>query len=297
MRQPPPKPDYSAARCWAALEPKPQAAFDVFYLYPTFFRGAPGALMDVYTTRATPFIQNNIRKNTGIFGGAGGLYAPLYRQASFAALALPEAQKAAVLQISLEDVRAAFYRYLKHYNNGRPFVLAGHSQGSRLLRELIKADFADGSLSAGLIAAYLLGAEVTAQDCKKYPWLKPARSANDTGVIITYNCQAQGVQNSPIYERGGAVCVNPLNWGAQPAGRELNLGAVFFDKTANPAREEARFTGAYIENGALITPDVNAQVYSAPLFPGGVYHLYDYEFFYRNLQSNFKDRLKAFKSR
>ncbi|MDR0734247.1 MAG: DUF3089 domain-containing protein [Elusimicrobiota bacterium] len=292
-----PPPDYNKENCWAIRHRESSRDFDIFYVYPTFYGGPAAALMDVYAIppALAPNIKNNVLKNCGIFDGGGNIYAPFYRQASFASLRLPEAQKQEILKISLADIIAAFDHYLA-VSGGRPFVLAGHSQGSRLLRELMKAKFNNAALSARLIAAYLLGAELTKSDLKTCPWLKLAAGADDFGIIITYNTQSSGVKHSPIYERGNSVCVNPLNWGACAADRSLNQGALFFGGDGVPTAEVKNFTGAYIEarSGALIAPDADVEKYSSPLFPRGVYHLFDYEFFYRNLQSNFKERLKAF---
>jgi hypothetical protein len=237
-------------------------------------------------------MKTHIIKNCGIFGGAGNIYAPLYRQASFYTITLAETAKRKTLQTSFADVLAAFDFYLGL--SGRPFVLAGHSQGSRLLRELIKARFKDAALGHRLIAAYLIGAEVTARDVRDYPWLKPAQNAADTGVFISYNAQAGSVGDSPIFERGGAVCINPLTWTQEPGAAELNEGAVFFGPGGVIKEEIPRFTGASIQNGALIAMDADIEKYSVRLMPRGVYHMYDYEFFYRNLQSNFKTRLNVY---
>ena len=211
-------PDYNKENCWAFRQSAAGRAFDIFYVYPTFYGGPAGALMDVYAIppALAPHIKNNIFKNCGIFDGAGNIYAPLYRQASFASLRLPEEQKEEILKTSLADIPAAFENYLAR-SNDRPFVLAGHSQGSRLLRELMKTKLNDSALNTRLIAAYLIGAELTKGDLQTCPWLKLACGAADSGVIITYNTQAAGVEHSPIYERGGAVCVNPLNWAAGAA--------------------------------------------------------------------------------
>jgi hypothetical protein len=293
----PPKPDYSLDCCWAA-KAGGKKQFNIFYLYPTFYQGPAGTLVDVYVAEhLLPFIKKNIIKNCGIFCGLGNIYAPLYRQASFSSLHLPEKEKRKLLKTSLSDAESAFNYFREHFGD-KPFVLAGHSQGSRLLRELIKKRFKDKALRTKLIAAYLIGAEVTKCDLLKYPWLKLAKEAGDTSVVITYNTQGLGVKRTPIFEHGGAVSVNPLNWGQKPASKNLNKGAVFFDREGRPARVIKNFTGAYIDaSGALIAPDADEEAYSLRIFPKSVYHIYDYEFFYKNLQSNFKKRLKNYEAK
>ena len=62
--------------------------------------------------------------------------------------------------------------------------------------------------------------------------------------------------------------------------------------------EVPHLTGAYIdsERGALKVTDVTPEEYPAgvDLFEDGIYHLYDYQFFYRNIQKNVKARIAVF---
>ena len=55
---------------------------------------------------------------------------------------------------------------------------------------------------------------------------------------------------------------------------------------------------AYIDpvRGALKVPDVSPEEYPPVIqgFDQGVYHVYDYQFFYRNLQENVALRLAAY---
>ena len=46
--------------------------------------------------------------------------------------ALPGREDA--LELAYTDIEAAFEHYLAEYNNGRPFIIAGHSQGAQHIR-------------------------------------------------------------------------------------------------------------------------------------------------------------------
>lgn len=85
------------------------------------------------------------------------------------------------------------------------------------------------------------------------------------------------------------------------ADKNLNLGACFTDYDGNITKEINNLTGAYIDDvrGALKVTDVTAEEYPAGLdiFEDGIYHLYDYQFFYRNLQNNVQVRLNAYQSK
>ena len=151
--------------------------------------------------------------------------------------------------------------------------------------------FDDEDLQDRLIAAYCIGWMVTEEDLERYPHLKMAESDDDTGVIISFNSEAENIEASIIVPRGvRTLSINPLNWKTDStyADRSLNKGACFTDYSGSVTSEIPYLTGAYIdpERGTLRVMDVNPSDYSSPLFPDEVYHLYDYQFFFRNLQEN-----------
>lgn len=94
--------------------------------------------------------------------------------------------------------------------------------------------------------------------------------------------------------------INPLNWktDSTPADKTLNKGACFTDYDGKITKEVANLTGAYIDSsrGALKVTDINPEDYPPGLdiFEDGIYHLYDYQFFYRNLQENVAVRIDAY---
>ena len=64
--------------------------------------------------------------------------------------------------------------------------------------------------------------------------------------------------------------------------------------------EIPELTGAYLDGkrGTLKVTDIDPAEYSNTLsiLAPGVYHLYDYQFFYRNLQKNVQTRIDAYLS-
>ncbi len=165
-----------------------------------------------------------------------------------------------------------------------------------VLLDLLFRRFYDEGLQDRLVAAYIIGYSVTKEDIEKYPYLNFAQTSDDTGVIISYNTQAPGATGSPVLLED-ALCINPLNWKTDntPADRSMNLGAVFFEQNSDKIeREVPNYTGAQINTstGALNTTPPDH--FDAGFFPEGVYHKYDYTFWYRNLQKNVEDRIKAY---
>lgn len=85
--------------------------------------------------------------------------APLYRQATL--LGLNGAGAAERETVAFNDVAVAFRAYLQRDNNGRPFVLMGHSQGSFMAERLLTSVILpDAALRAKLIVALFLGGSV-----------------------------------------------------------------------------------------------------------------------------------------
>ena len=141
----------------------------------------------------------------------------------------------------------------------------------------------------------------TEEELEEYPHLRFAAGEDDTGVIIAFNSEAEDVTDSLMIPAGmRTLAINPLNWKTDgtPAGKEENLGACFTDYSGEIVTEIPQLTGAYIdpERGALKVPDVSPDDYPPGLdiFSEGVYHLYDYQFFYRNLQENVGERVQAY---
>lgn len=288
--------NYSKSENWI-LNPKSiTKEVDVFYVYPTVIRGTENLNLDLNDEAQKNAAEKNSLEQIGVFAKTCNMFAPYYQQVSLDVLTMSEDTLNKYFAIGHKDVVDAFNFYLKNLNNGRPFFIAGHSQGSMNLIELMKEQFHDQELNNKLVAAYLIGYSVTDDDLEKHPWLKIAKSETDHGVIITYNTQSEYAKGSPVLLEG-ANCVNPLNWSTSSkiAEKDLNLGAVFFDESGNIDSIVPHFTHAWIDkNGALVAGDVDIDEYSGPSFPKGVFHKNDYNFFYKNLEQNIGVRAESY---
>ena len=229
------------------------------------------------------------------------MYAPYYRQATLADYTLPRQDAAAYFDLAYSDVRAAFLYYMHHENNGRPFVLSGFSQGAemclRLLKEFGNTDFVKNNM----VACYAIGWRFTPQEAAEYPYIQPAKCADDLGKVIIFNSEAPEVTTSLMVPHGEkSFCINPLNWRTDGtmADKALNSGACFTDYSGSIKREVPQLTGCCIdtERGVLKVTDIDKKQYPPVLsiFTDGIYHLYDYQFFYRNLQQNVGLRINTF---
>lgn len=294
---------YSDARNWAYFEnEQSDKKADVFFICPTVFGGDESSFnmaMDDEETRGYFLGATNMEK--GIYDDNARFFAPYYRQAGLNVYRLPATEREQYLAFAYADVETAFAYYLANCNNGRPFVLAGFSQGADLCIRLLKDHAGDADFAERFVACYAIGWSMTAEELDAYPGLKFAEGESDTGVIISYNSEAGYIDDSLIIPKGTrTLAINPLNWltDGTPADKSLNLGACFTDYDGNIRNEIPALTGAYIDagRGALIVTDVSAEDYPPVLdiFQEGVFHLYDYQFFYRNLEKNVGTRIDAF---
>ena len=293
---------YAQAENWAYLEVDKTADADVFFICPTVYGGDEDSFnmpMDDEYAKSDFLGATNMEK--GIYDSDARFFAPYYRQAGLNAYELPAEDREEYLSLAYADIKDAFLYYLEHYNNGRPIILAGFSQGGDMSIRLLKDCFAEEEVNELLVACYDIGWSVSEEDLEQYPHLRFASGEDDTGVIISFNSEAESVTDSLMIPAGTrTLAINPLNWktDSTPAGKEENLGACFIDYSGNIIAEIPQLTGAYIDpqRGALKVPDVTPEEYPPVLsiFSDGIYHLYDYQFFYRNLQENVEVRLNAY---
>ena len=288
-----PAPDYAQDAAWLTRPARPTLPVDVFWAYPTVYQGeADIAALDDPQMRAAA--EHTLYAQASVFQGQANIFAPLYRQANVSVLSLSPAQKAQHLAVGREDLGQALDYYLKHLNQGRPFILAGHSQGSNQLTDLLLTRAGDPALK-NLVAAYLIGWSLTQEDLRQHPAVKICRSAQQVGCVVTYNSVAAGYQKNAPTILPGAISVNPLTWttGSELAPASMNLGAVFFDDQGKKITRP-HFTPAQNQDGGLVVKPADPALTSNLCFGPGVYHVYDYSLFYENLRQNAAQRIQAF---
>ena len=295
--------DYSNPENWiirSKINPK-EREVDVFYVYPTIVSDRKHPTMTWDSPKIRRKAKMIAEQQTGCFYSVGRIYAPYYRQEEYTR-AIAGLQKNPMdisgIRPGLEDIRNAFRYYLEHDNNGRPFLLFGHSQGAMVLLELMKTEFKNPKLQNQLVAAYLIGCPKMPKFFPEFPHLKLAKGRYDTGVIVGYNSESPDAVPSVFTGKGDYYCINPLNWRTDqvPADASLHEGAVFFRGRKSLAMEEKNFCTAVVDpaKGALIVVPQKKGRYDSKLMGKGVYHMNDVYFFYRNLEKNARERVGAF---
>lgn len=293
----PKAPDYSQNKYWSIKTEKIIHPVDVFFVHPTTY-GPPANgnyiadLEDKHLNMVTD--RDTINWITAAFSDSCNVFAPRYRQMNIAVMKMTDEKKEPYTHIPVSDITSAFKYYLKNLNQGRPFILASHSQGSNVLQMVLLAEpeLLDHNK---LVAAYMPGWSFSKKDLSDLGFTL-SESPEQTGCLITWNTIGPGGISPTVLK--GATCVNPLSWTTAkdevPASK--NMGAKIFITPEKTLRIK-NFTSAKINNdGALEIPSPPAEVAKQLNMSLGteVYHRYDYDFFFNNIKENVSRRCSAY---
>ena len=327
----PPPPDYALPNNWAARPDLVDAAdavpdndsfgdrqstapVDVFYIHPTTYRATEywnQPLSDAKTNDWTD--RSVIARQAAVFNACCRVFAPRYRQATAASVYAPPAMNAAgAYDLAWQDVSAAFKYYLKHWNRGRPFIIAGHSQGALHTQRWLEEFAGDKRLRTQLVAAYIIGIGVPeGLSQRTLHGVTLCRGPRDTGCLLVWNTFARGGDGSALvngtqqrfrdkYQTSEGLsvqCINPLTFdSAQPGAPAFaNLGALPATQADGklPATEAGRIGGA-CENGILYVEPLPQDGYSIVKLPAGMLHFNDFDLFYQNIRINAVARVQAY---
>ena len=172
------------------VTPAKNARVDCFYVYPTVSRdaGDNSDLAAGIEEQAAAAVQ------LARFGTVCRTFAPMYRQATLAAL-LRQATGAGTrtretMDLAYGDVRAAWRSYLQQHNKGRPFVLIGHSQGTIHLTRLLAEEIETSPAAKRMLSALLIGYNVEVPEGKlvggSFKRTPLCTKVGQTGCVVTY---------------------------------------------------------------------------------------------------------------
>jgi hypothetical protein len=299
--------DYSQVNHWLAI-PVVTKAVDVFYLYPTAWQRKANEpyICELDNPSMLAGSASAFTRTATAFEPFANIYAPYYRQADAVyALKLPLPELDVLIAgIPTQDAVAAFDYYIKNFNHGRPFILAGHSQGSNVLINLLTGYLQDHpDVYQRMIAAYVIGYPVTARIIEHNPHLKFAEGPDDTGVIISYNTQAPDVVPgvNPVLSGLVGLVINPITWTRAEAVATTaeGLGSIMPDPGTLVFEPAPQYADARVDiaNGVLICATANEDLLYELThhgFPRGVYHSFDYPFYYFNIRANAQNRVNKY---
>ena len=273
---------------------KPDQQVDVFYIHPTTHTDKEtseqlnGDLNDAYLNAKTDY--SAMLYQASVFNASARVYAPRYRQGhiqQFYATDTARARKA--FELAYADVRAAFQYYLDKENNSRPILIAGHSQGA-LMASLLLKEFFDGKpLQSKLVAAYVIGWPIRANE---YTTIPLCATPTQTSCYCSWRTFKEGYEPpNKKKENGVAIGVtNPISFTTDNTfvSREQNLGSVLYKYN----KVYKKTTDAQIDGGYVFT--------KKPKFPWSFlyrtsnYHAGDINLYYMNMRENVRVRVGAY---
>lgn len=276
----PEAPDYRLAESWYVSDRGSDV--DIFYISSTeTFDFAVGRRVyhhaQAADSAACPGMRGEMEGVDRIVAGDLNFYSPFYRQMSMETY-IDSTLITSRFPVGMDDVRRAFKYYVEELSGGRPFVLAGFSQGGEVLVELLK-ELPD-SLQDRLVAAYVLGWKITPEDLAASTSIRPARGADDIGVTICYN-SVDSPENASFVSSGNTVAINPVNWctDATPA--------VLFDSLTVTLDPETKL---------LLVDGFEGTGYAwKPYFKDGCYHTFEIRWYGESLRENIALRCEAYR--
>jgi Protein of unknown function (DUF3089) len=269
------------------------AKVDVFFIHPTIFTYEPtnsfqwnADVNDSQLNFKTDY--STILNQASAFNGSCRVYAPRYRQAHFYSFVTNDVSDSKqALDLAYSDVKRAFEYYLQNNNNGRPIVIASHSQGTVHAKRLL-VDFFEGKpLQNKLVMAYIIGIAVAPET---FSSLKPSQKPTDIGCYAAWNTFTK-YYFPPNYNKAlvRSVCTNPLTWSSvdEYAPSTKNLGGIGPKFKFYP-----QLTDAQNNKGILWV--------GRPKIPGAFFvrkknwHIADMNFFWMNIRANVETRINSY---
>ncbi len=296
----PQAPDYSLDQNWSALPNRIDAAdvipnseewipdslkkVDVFYVHPTVYQKGENWNADLADKKINKKVDNKpVHYQASTFNRSCRVYAPRYRQAIVEVFKKESKDGMKALDLAYGDVKKAFEYYLQHYNQGRDFIIASHSQGTchstRLLQEMIDTTL----LRKRMIAAYVVGFTINETWYKN---LRMCKNATETGCFLSWQSFKKGIEPEWKFHKN-TESVNPITWTKEPATKEQSLGSVLL----NISKKRLNKTSANIYNkdGEVVWVDTKVRILKR--FKN--MHIADYNLFWYDIRQNVQDRIDA----
>jgi len=244
------------------------------------------------------------------------LYAPYYRQLSLSYAATlkskvidDELYSAYIKEVQSKepkiDVFSALDYYFETHNNNRPFILAGHSQGSVLLFSILEEYMkVHPEYYHRMIAAYAVGYGVSKQWLATNSHIRFSQSRDDIGVLLSWNTEGPHPEGQNILLAPDALVTNPITWKTDeiPASASDNLGALLQfrqcdtkkDKDVLPILKPGLYDATINRKRGSVTCTTNSQYMESIFFGSQSLHIDDYSLYYGNFRENIKERIASY---
>ena len=314
---PPPPPAYGARGAWA-LWPDDLGAgeADIFYVHSTTYASNKRWNAPLTDGVADASLRKAAAPNeAGPFMRVGAVYGPRYRQATLFASFTHKFDGLAAHELAFKDVQNAFFHFLAHRPEDRPFILVGYGQGGLHVLGLLDHMIASNiGVRRKLAAAYIIGQSVPVSLFDNaLQAIPPCASKEAARCVVSYIDLESGFENEEERFRKRALrwskernlvslpdaeilCVNPISWAVsdQPANPEDHIGAA--SATGLRMRETpppiAAATGAQCRNGILTVDSPQQNFLRRKHWFGDQWRPQDFNLFYHDLTADAARRVE-----
>ena len=286
---------------------------DVFFVHPTgYLKGDnwTDPLEDQSATKENP--QWMMANQASVYNGCCSIYAPHYRQASIYSYFGTDELREEVHAFVYQDVKKSFEYFINNFSNGRPFILASHSQGTHHSIRLLAEEIDGTDLYSRMVGAYIIGGEVSKDWMNGMSDISICDSSTQLGCLVHWDTKNVTQLNKDMPRYKNNICVNPITW--KNDGSLSNLsdakGAVYvsgefavdligddgpkgeiFGPLESPLEQ---YVQAQCKNGILFASDQTGTRFQA--FGGSLwdYHGLDYALFYMDIRENAKLKVQTY---
>ena len=280
----------------------------VFFIHPTSFtkRNRWNAPLDDKESQALARIF--LRGQASAFNQIGDVWAPRYRQATIGAFLTEKPEGQMALDAAYQDILIAFDYFIEHIPENQPIVLAGHSQGSLHLTNLLKDRVAGTPLANRIVAAYVVGWPVSVDADVPAMGLSVCEAPDQAKCILGWESFAEPAEYGRIIEVYDTtigfngeprkdtelLCTNPIKGDLRSeAQAEMNLGTLVPNSELSDATLVAGAVPARCDDRGFLLigdpPDLGPYT-----LPGNNYHVYDYSLFWSNIRADVLRRMQTF---
>ena len=282
----PAEPDYADSIQWYIRDRGSEA--DLFYVISTETGGhMVGADTCHFADTRDPYLRGRMKHEMhavdSFYSGRLNYYSPYYRQVSMQSWAT-ESLAMARIPLAMSDCIRSWDYYITNMNQGRPFILAGFSQGAHAVVEILKR--MPDSIAARMVAAYPIGYKVTREDTAACHHLRPAIGATDTGVTINFNSVKSPECEIPVVSAGNIFCINPVNWRTDT----LSTSFILYGRKKN----DTLSVRLDPESRLLLIEGYQNDKPMAVIGKPGNYHHMELKLYYPYIRQNMADRVAAF---
>ena len=226
---------------------KTDSSFDCFYVYPTVSRQpADNADLTIQSAEVEAAISQ-----ASPFSPHCRIWAPMYRQRTEQSLSKGLGNDPTADAVAYRSLLAGWQDYLARYNDNRPVIFIGHSQGAAMLIRLLERQIDPNStLRNRMVTAIIAGGNVTVpigQDVgSTFKHVPLCTSGGETSCVIAFSTFPQRPPADSLFGRPGqgvslqsgqtattgvqVACTNP----AALHGGTAVLDPLFLTKTMPP---------------------------------------------------------------